>query len=92
MEQLLNKGHSWKGLVLENLEIVSSVIRRQPPSPLCQAAAFERCRGSPGAPCLQMLPLHGHGEPLEKCPMKAWLVGQPNAECFENLAVDFRAT
>lgn len=34
MEQLLNKGHSWKGLVLENLEIVSSVIRRQPPSPV----------------------------------------------------------
>lgn len=34
MEQLLNKGHSWKGLVLENLEIVSSVIRRQSPSPL----------------------------------------------------------
>lgn len=34
MEQLLNKGHSWKGLVLENLEIVSSVIRRLPPSPL----------------------------------------------------------
>lgn len=34
MEQLLNKGHSWKGLVLENLEVVSSVIRRLSPSPL----------------------------------------------------------
>lgn len=32
MEQLLNKGHSWKGLVLENLEVVSSVIRRPSPS------------------------------------------------------------
>lgn len=31
MEQL-NKGHSWKGLVLENLEVVSSVIRRLSPS------------------------------------------------------------
>lgn len=34
MEQLLNKGHSWKGLGSENLEVVSSVIRRPSSSPL----------------------------------------------------------
>jgi len=37
MEQLLNKGNSWKGLVLENLEVVSSVIRRQSPSALASS-------------------------------------------------------
>lgn len=89
MEQLLNKGHSWKGLVLENLEIVSSVIRRQPASP---PASSEQCSSSPGAPCLQTLPLHGHGEPLAQCPGQEGLPGQPSAQCFESLAADLSTT